>query len=128
MSQTISSRGVVIDLNAVQAKHANDIAVVVGQKNSPIPNMNARGDIIDANGKVIQPVAARVSQHNNQQVRGERGTGASIITPDNPKEDLGDPYDDSELFVAPPAEPESQADQPLEAPVVEQPKQKRISK
>ena len=78
-----TAMGKSIDMNALRAK--NEKVRAVGN----VKNLNARGDTIDAHGRVVKPVTAKVTDGYNKTV-GNRSAQvtrrpASRIQPDKPK-------------------------------------------
>lgn len=72
-----TARGKVVDMNALLAK--NEKIPAVGNMKA-----NARGDIIDHNGKVLVPVTDRISQQYAQTV----GNKNAQVKPAAPKPEL----------------------------------------
>jgi hypothetical protein len=78
-----TAMGKSVDMNALRSKNEKVRAV------SNVKNINARGDTIDVNGRVIKPVTAKVTDGYNKTV-GNRSAQvtkrpAQKIQPDKPK-------------------------------------------
>ena len=73
-----SAMGKTVDMSAIVAK--NEKVRAVGN----VKNLNARGDTIDALGRVIQPATDKVNNAYAKTV-GNRSANASKIQPDVPK-------------------------------------------
>jgi hypothetical protein len=86
-----TAMGKQIDMNALRSR--NERVRAVGN----VKNLNARGDTIDVNGRVIKPVTAKVTDGYNKTV-GNRSAQvtkrppqpAQRIQPDKPKIDLNE--------------------------------------
>jgi hypothetical protein len=83
MSMYRTAMGKSVDMNALRSKNEKVRAV------SNVKNINARGDTIDVNGRVIKPVTAKVTDGYNKTV-GNRSAQvtkrpAQKIQPDKPK-------------------------------------------
>jgi hypothetical protein len=86
-----TAMGKSVDMNALRSK--NEKVRAVGN----VKNLNARGDTIDAHGRVIKPVTSKVTDGYNKTV-GNRSAQvtrrptqpAQKIQPDKPKIDLNE--------------------------------------
>lgn len=86
-----TAMGKTVDMNALRSK--NEKVRAVGN----VKNLNARGDTIDAHGRVIKPVTSKVTDGYNKtvgnrsaQVTKRPATPAQKIQPDKPKIDLNE--------------------------------------
>ena len=78
MATYISAMGKTVNMSAIIAK--NEKVRAVGN----VKNINARGDTIDAFGRVIQPATDKVNNSYAKTV-GNRSANAKKIQPDVPK-------------------------------------------
>ena len=88
MSIYRTAMGKSVDMNALRSK--NEKVRAVGN----VKNINARGDTIDVNGRVIKPVTSKVNDSYNKTV-GNRSAQVTKrptqkIQPDKPKIDLAE--------------------------------------
>lgn len=77
-----SAQGKMVDMAALASK--NQKVRAVGNM-----NVNARGDTIDSNGRVIEPVTEKVSEKYSKTV-GNRSAHATKANKSMPKEELTD--------------------------------------
>lgn len=88
MSMYRTAMGKSVDMNALRSKNEKTRAV------GNVKNLNARGDTIDAHGRVIKPVTAKVNDGYSKTVGNrsanvtKRSAPAQKIQPDKPKIDL----------------------------------------
>lgn len=88
MSMYRTAMGKNVDINALRAKNEKTRAV------GNVKNLNARGDTIDAFGRVVKPVTSKVSDSYSKTV-GNRSAHVTKkpqpkIQPDKPKIDLAE--------------------------------------
>ena len=86
MSMYRTAMGKNVDMNALRAKNEKTRAV------GNVKNLNARGDTIDAFGKIVKPITNKVSDSYSKTV-GNRSAHVTKkpqprIQPDKPKLDL----------------------------------------
>lgn len=88
MSMYRTAMGKNVDMNALRAKNEKTRAV------GNVKNLNARGDTIDAFGKIVNPITNKVSDSYSKTV-GNRSAQVTKkpqprIQPDKPKIDLAE--------------------------------------
>jgi hypothetical protein len=91
MSMYRTAMGKSVDMNALRSKNEKTRAV------SNVKNLNARGDVIDTEDRIIKPVTNRVNDgysktvgNRSAQVTKRPAPPAQKIQPDTPKIDLAE--------------------------------------